>query len=146
MQDLFRSWSISILAEMNFHTNDSQNKVVDHYKEASIHFEYTNFWDKDEETFRSAKNMTTLKKRFKQKITTMGEKGKIAEKTKTLEEEEAKKRQEDARRLAKEAESWLKSEEEERKRAVEEVARKEEEERKRNKEVEIKKNRMKVKF
>ena len=33
--------------EMNFHRNDSRNKVVDHCKEASIHFEYTNFWDKE---------------------------------------------------------------------------------------------------
>ena len=42
----------------------------------------------------------------------MGGKGKISEKTKTLEEEEAKKREEDARRLSQEAESWLKNEEE----------------------------------
>ena len=40
----------------------------------------------------------------------MGRNGKTSEKTKTLEEEEAKKREEDARRLAKEAESWLKNE------------------------------------
>ena len=65
-------------AEMNFHRNDSQNKLADHCKEASIHFQYTNFWDKDEETFRSAKNMTALKKRFKQKIVTVGGKGKTA--------------------------------------------------------------------
>ena len=44
---------------------------------------------------------------FKQKITTMGGKGKTSEKDKKLEEEEAKKREEDARRLAQEAESWL---------------------------------------
>ena len=34
--------------EMNFHRNDSQNKVVEDCKEANVHFEYTNFWDKDE--------------------------------------------------------------------------------------------------
>ena len=45
----------------------------------------------------------------------MGVKGKTSEKTKTLEEEEAKNRQEDARRLAHEVDSWLKNEEEERK-------------------------------
>ena len=28
--------------EMNFHQNDSQNKVVEHCKEANVHFEYTN--------------------------------------------------------------------------------------------------------
>ena len=40
--------------EMNFHRNDSQNKVVEHCKEANVHFEYTNHWDKDEEIFRNA--------------------------------------------------------------------------------------------
>ena len=51
--------------------------------------------------------MTTLKKRFKQKITIVGSKGKTAQKK--SEEEEAKKREEDARRLAQENESWLKN-------------------------------------
>ena len=63
--------------EMNFHRNDSHNKVADYCKEARIHFEYTDFWEKDEETFRNVKNITTLKKRFKQKITTMGGKEKL---------------------------------------------------------------------
>ena len=58
--------------EINFHRNDSHNKVVDYCKEFGIHFEYTVFWDKDEETFHNAKKITALKKRFKQKITTMG--------------------------------------------------------------------------
>ena len=70
--------------EMNFHRNDSQNKVADYCKESGIIFEYTEFWDKDEATFRSEKNMTAHKKRFKQKITNMGGKGKTSEKTKTL--------------------------------------------------------------
>ena len=85
---------------MNFHRNDSRNKVAYYYKEVGINFEYTDFWDKDEATFISAKNITSLKNRFKQKITTMGGKGKTLEKTNTLEEEEAKKREEDARRIA----------------------------------------------
>ena len=51
--------------KMNFYRNDSHNKVADYCKEAEIHFEYTDFWDKDEETFRNAKNITTLKNRFK---------------------------------------------------------------------------------
>ena len=89
---------------MNFHRNDSQNKVADYCKEATIHFEYTDFWDKDEETFKNAKNKTSLKKRLKQKITTMGGKGKSSEKAKKLEEEEVKNREEDGRRLAQEAE------------------------------------------
>ena len=42
--------------------------------------------------------MTALKRRFKQKITIVGGKGKTAQKK--AEEEEAKKREEDARRLA----------------------------------------------
>ena len=37
--------------EMIFHRNDSENKVVDYCMETGVHFEYTNFWDKDEETF-----------------------------------------------------------------------------------------------
>ena len=62
---------------MNFHRNDSRNKVADYCKEVGINFEYTDFWGKDKETFISAKNITTLKNRFKQKITTMGGKGKL---------------------------------------------------------------------
>ena len=37
--------------EMNFHRNDSAGKAVEYCTEAGVHFEYTNFWDKDEETF-----------------------------------------------------------------------------------------------
>ena len=33
-----------------------------------MHFEYTNHWDKDEETFRNAKNMTALKRRSPLKV------------------------------------------------------------------------------
>ena len=66
--------------EINFHRNDSENKVADYCKEAGVHFEYTDFWDKDEETFHNAKNMTALRKSFKQKITTVGGKGKNSEK------------------------------------------------------------------
>ena len=115
---------------MSFHRNDSQKKVAEHCKEANVHFEYTNFWDKEEEIFRNARNKTALKRIFKQKITIKGGKGQTAQKK--AEEEEAKKREEDARRLAQEAESWLKCEEEERKKAeqeatksVEEAAKKE---------------------
>ena len=90
---------------MNFHRNDSENKVADYCKEAGVHFEYTDFWDKDEETFHNAKNMTALRKRFKQKIATVGGKGKATEKAKKLEEEQAKKREEDAIILVQEAEN-----------------------------------------
>ena len=54
--------------EMNFHRNDSQNKVAEHCKEANVHFEYTNHWDKDEEMFRNAENMTALKRRSPLKV------------------------------------------------------------------------------
>ena len=94
--------------ETKFHRNESQNKVAEHCKEANVHFEYTKFQDKDEEIFRNVKNMTALKRIFKHKITSVGGKGKTAQKK--AEEEESKKRQEDSRRLAQEAESWLKNE------------------------------------
>ena len=51
--------------------------------------------------------MTALRKIFKQKITTIGGKGKAAKKLKRQEEEEVKKRQEEDHRLAQEAEDWL---------------------------------------
>ena len=69
----------------------------------------------------------------------MGGKGKTSKKAKKLEDEEAKKREEDARRLAQKAESWLKNEEEEKKPDVEEAIRKEEDEINKTKEAEIKK-------
>ena len=37
--------------EINFHRNESENKVVDYCKEAGVHFEHIDLWDKDEETF-----------------------------------------------------------------------------------------------
>ena len=58
--------------EMNFHRNESHNKVVDYCKETIIHFEYTDFWDKDEETFRNAKNITALKKKIQAKHNNYG--------------------------------------------------------------------------
>ena len=84
---------------MKFHRNDSKDKVANYCKEVGVHFEYTNFWDKDEETFCNAKNMTALRKRFKKKIAIVGGKGKAKEKLKRKEEEEAKKREEEASRL-----------------------------------------------
>ena len=100
---------------MNFHRNDSEGKVVHYCTKARVHFEYTNLWDKDEKTFRNAKNMTTLRKRFKQKTATVGGKGKAVDKQKRKEEEEAKKRQEEAKKLVQEAKNWLRTKEEEEK-------------------------------
>ena len=94
--------------EMRFHRNDSQNKVAEHCKEAIVHFEYTNHWDREESIFCSAQNITTLRRRFKKKITTKGGKGQ--DEQEKAEEEETRKRNEDVRRLSQEAESWLKGE------------------------------------
>ena len=121
--------------EMPFHRNDSHNKVVEHCKEANVHFEYTHHWDREDSVFHSALNITALRKRFKKKITTKGGKG-WDKKAKA--DEETRKRNEEAQRLAQEAEGWLKGEEEEKRRATQEAAKKveedairEEEERKR---------------
>ena len=61
--------------EMPFHRNDSHSKVAEHCKENNVHFEYTNHWDREESIFRSAMNLTALRRRFKKKITTKGGKG-----------------------------------------------------------------------
>ena len=111
--------------EINFHRNDSRNKVVEHCREANVHFEYTSHWDKDESIFQNVENITTLKRIFKKKITTKGGKGQ--DEQKKAEEEEARKRYEDARRLAQEAERWLQSEEEEKRKVEQEAARNAEE-------------------
>ena len=87
-----------------------------HCKEANVHFEYTSHWDREESIFCSAQNMTALIRRFKKKITTKGGKGQ--DEQAKAEEEESRKRNEDARRLAQEAESWLKGEEEEKRRVA----------------------------
>ena len=67
-----------------------------------MHFEYTSHWDREESIFRSAQNITALRRRFKKKITTKGGKGQ--DEQAKAEEEETRKRNEDARRLAQEAE------------------------------------------
>ena len=101
--------------EMNVHRNDSNNKVANYCKEDGVQFEYMDFWDQDEDIFHNAKNLTSLRKRFKQKITTVGGKGKLTENKKRKEEEEAKKREEEANRLVQEAKNWLRLKEEENK-------------------------------
>ena len=61
--------------EISFHRNDSKNKVANYCAAAGVHFEYTYYWDKDEEIFHNACNMTALKRIFNQNITTVGVKG-----------------------------------------------------------------------
>ena len=56
--------------EMPFRRNDTQGKVAEHCKEHNVHFEYTHHFDREESLFRSATNMTALRRRFKKKITT----------------------------------------------------------------------------
>ena len=92
--DFFKQFKYFRFSEMNFHRNDSEGKVVDYCTKAGVHFEYTNFWDKDEETFRNARNMTALRKIFKKKIATVEGKGKVANKLKRQEENASNKRQE----------------------------------------------------
>ena len=58
--------------EIVFHRNDSENKIANYCSSVGVHFEYTNYWDTNEEIFRNAYNMTSLSRRFKKKITTVG--------------------------------------------------------------------------
>ena len=62
--------------ETSFHRNDSEDKVVNYCVVVGVHFEYVDYWDKDEEIFRNARNITALRKRFKRTIMTVGGKGK----------------------------------------------------------------------
>ena len=106
---------------MPYRRNDTQGKVIEHCKEHKVHFEYTHHFDKEEYVFRNAPNMTMLMRRFKKKITTKGGKGDEQAKA----EEEAKRRDEEAQRLAKEAAERLDAEEE--RRTAQEAAEKVEE-------------------
>ena len=83
--------------------------------EENVHFEYTSHWDREESILCSAQNITALRRRFKNKITTKGRKGQ--DEQEKAGDEETRKINEDASRLAQEAESWLKGEEEEKRRA-----------------------------
>ena len=122
---------------MNFHRNESEDKVVNYCTTVGVHFEYTNFWDKDEEIFQNAKNMIAFRKRFKQKIAIVGGKGKVVDKLKMQEEDAAKRRKEESHGLGQEAENWLRDEEEEKKKTTEEATKKIEEAKKRKEEEEI---------
>ena len=48
--------------DKNFVRNDNRHKVVEHCAVVKIHFEYTYFFDKDEEVFKRANNMIELNK------------------------------------------------------------------------------------
>ena len=40
--------------EKKFHRNDLENKIENYCSLVGVHFEYMNYWDKDEEIFRNA--------------------------------------------------------------------------------------------
>ena len=61
----------SHFGENCFHRNDSENKIAKYYSSVGVHFEYTNYWDKDEDIFHNSCKMTALSKRFKKKIKTV---------------------------------------------------------------------------
>ena len=61
--------------EKIFYKNDAWDKVSKYCASAGVHLEYSHHFDKNEEIYRNACNITSLKKRFKKKITTMGGKG-----------------------------------------------------------------------
>ena len=66
--------------EIIYHRNDAEKKEDEYCAAVRVHFEYADFWDKDEEIFQSAQNMTALRRIFKQKINNVGGKGKDADK------------------------------------------------------------------
>ena len=51
----------------SFARNDCRKKAVEHCAVVKIHFEYADFFNKDEEVFRRANNMIELKKLFTRK-------------------------------------------------------------------------------
>ena len=81
--------------------NYSSDKVSAYCASVGVHFEYTHHWDKDEEIYRNSCNMASLSRRFKTKITTVGEKGSSSgtAQQQNQNEEVARKRKEEAQRL-----------------------------------------------
>ena len=61
--------------EKSFHMNDSYDKVAKHCAFVGVHFEYSHYFDKYEETYKNANNMTSLSKHFQNEISTSGGKG-----------------------------------------------------------------------
>ena len=58
--------------EKSFHRNDSFDKVANHCASVGVHFEYSHHFDKYEERYGNANNMTVLSKCFKENISTSG--------------------------------------------------------------------------
>ena len=55
----------------SFCRNDSWDKVLKYYAFVGVYFEYSHYFNKDEEIYRNACNMNSLNKRFRKKIMTM---------------------------------------------------------------------------
>ena len=122
--------------EMPFRRNDTHGRMAEHCKEHKVHFEYTHHFDKEESVFRSAPNLTALRRRFKPKNPTKGGKGaEQARAEQARAEEEAKRRQEEAQKLEQEATEWLQKGEEEKIKAAQEAAEKAQEAAKETEEV-----------
>ena len=56
--------------EKSFRRNDTDGKVAEHCKFVGVRYEYTHYFDKDEEVYGNASNMTALSKHFKKKGST----------------------------------------------------------------------------
>ena len=61
--------------EISFHRNDYEDKDANYCATTGVHFEYVDYWDKYKEIFWNAQNITSLRRRFKKKIMTIGGKG-----------------------------------------------------------------------
>ena len=104
--------------DMTFRRNDTHGKVAEHCKKHKVTFEYSHHFDSDETVYRMDPNMTELRKRFKPKQSTKGEKE--AEQAKA--KEAAIRIREEAQRLEDEATEWLRKGEEEKRKAAQEAA------------------------
>ena len=58
------------------HRNDFEDKIDNYCVVVGVHFEYVDYWDKDEEIFINECNIIALRKIFKKNTTTIGGKGK----------------------------------------------------------------------
>ena len=83
--------------EKDFHRNDSQGKVVAYKAALKVNFEYTDYVDKEEETYRNIYSLTIVKKKLKLKTVEVGDKrsGSSNLVSKSQEEEAAKKAKEE---------------------------------------------------
>ena len=60
--EFVRELEIFHFTKKSFHINDSSGRAVEHCAVIGIRYEYTDQFDKDEEVYRAASNMTELRK------------------------------------------------------------------------------------